>query len=103
VSKPETLRSVSLSRVRTRLLHLRGRVRLLEEKVEPGLNFNSDDLHSLWFQMDNIERNMATVEGKGQVRDLGGGQGHETVSNMTDARAEASVSAVQGMRPRGEP
>ena len=103
MSKPETPRSVLLSRVRTRLLNLRGRVRLLEEKVEPGLNFNSDDLQSLSFQMDNIERNMATVDGTGQVRDLGGGQGHETVSNMTDARAEASVSAVQGMRPRVNP
>ena len=76
----------------------------MEEKVEPGLNFNSEDLQSLSFQMDNIERNMAPGEGtEGQVRDLGGGPGHDTVSNMTDARAEASVSAVQGMRPRGEP
>ena len=51
--------------------------------------------------MDNIESNMTTVEGtEGQVRDNGGGQGHETVSNMTDARAEAAVSAVQGMGPR---
>ena len=51
--------------------------------------------------MDNIESNMTTVEGtEGQVRDNGGGQGHETVSNMTDARAEASVTAVQGMGSR---
>ena len=104
VSKPETPRSVSLSRVCTRLLHLRGRVHLLEEKVELGLNFNSDDLQRLSFQLDNIERNMATVEGtEKQGRDLGGGPGHETVSTMTDDRAEASVSAVQGMRPKVYP
>ena len=77
---------------------------LLEEKVEPGLNFNSDDLQRLSFQLDNIERNMATVEGtERQGRDLGGGPGHETVSTMTDDRSEASVSAVQGMRPKVNP
>jgi len=78
-------------------------VRLLEEKVEPGMNFK-DDLHGLSFQMYNTESNIKTLEGTERHGwDPGGGPGHETVSIMTDARAEASVNTVQRMRPRGNP
>jgi len=104
VDRPEASIPVLVNRVRTRLLHLRGRVLHLEERLEPGLKFGSTDLRNLLERLEGIEKSVAMAEAsERRVRDLGSETDRETVSKVDEGAEETSVNAAQGATLRTTP
>ena len=96
VESSETSTPSLVTRVRSKLLHLRGRLWHLEDREEAGLNFGSTSLRTLFEQLDAMEKTIVMADASERPgRGIVGGSSRETVSKADELDVENSGKVVQ--------